>query len=187
MSVDLFGPTENAVFSECRTFRYSLVRRWADGPTATFVMLNPSTADEKSNDPTVAKCVKFAQSWRYKQAVGLFGDSSKPPEFRPYGRLVVVNIFAWRATDPEELYRVPDPVGPANDSAIIEACLRSELVVCAWGRHGALRDRGLEVFNMLSTLNVGPFCLRQNKDGSPEHPLYVPLATVPIPFERYQV
>jgi hypothetical protein len=112
----------SATFSLCRKYSYTLVRRWSDGPLLHFIMLNPSTADEVVNDPTVERCERRACMWHY-------------------GGLIVTNLFAWRSTDPAELRRVPDPVGPDNDEALVEAAHRAQLIVCAWGRDGALRGR----------------------------------------------
>lgn len=159
-----------ATFSSGRLYRYALWRRWGDGRMAVFVMLNPSTADERDNDPTVERCQRRAAR------LGLDG-------------LVVANIFAYRSTDPAALYDVADPVGPLNDATLIRICsgmsgLASShqevmtgpdpLVVCAWGRHGTLQGRGAAVLAMLRRIGVRPQCLGINDDGTPVHPLYVP-------------
>jgi len=97
----------SATFSDCRTYRYSLTRRWGDGEIQTWLMLNPSTADEVKNDPTVERCQRRAQQ-------------------SGFGALEVVNIFALRSTDPSALYVDGiDPIGPDNDQYILDAAARS--------------------------------------------------------------
>lgn len=110
MSNALFPETTGAVFSPCRTYRYGLWRIWNPGaPLLAFIMLNPSTADDVVNDPTVERCVRRAVSMGY-------------------GGLRVANIFALRSTDPTQLYVSVDPIGPDNDTAIIEAAQASAMV-----------------------------------------------------------
>lgn len=155
-----------ASFSECGAYRYTLTRTWnPDGPIWTFLMLNPSTADQVVNDPTVARC----QSRAYRAGAG---------------GIIVVNIFALRSTDPQALYDAVDPVGVGNDAAILEACRKAELVICAWGKHGCFRGRGDEVRAMLNAAGIDPYVLVLNQDGSPKHPLYVAKTTTPQPWGR---
>ncbi len=149
-----------AVFSTCRRYRYRLWRAWSEAPPAVFVMLNPSTADEIDNDPTVERCERRAR------ALG-------------FGGLRVANIFALRSTDPAALYDHDDPVGPENDAAIVESVVGAGLVVCAWGGHGNLHQRGEKVLHLLRSTGVTPHYLRLNKDGTPKHPLYVGYAVKP--------
>lgn len=153
-----------AYFSPCRTYRYLLCRRWADTPVAVFVMLNPSTADETTNDPTVERCERRAR------AAG-------------FGGLTVVNIFALRSTDPGALYAHDDPIGPENDCHIRSACRDAGLVVCAWGTHGALTSRGENVRKMLTADGVALHHLGLNKGGTPKHPLYVGYGVKPQRWE----
>jgi hypothetical protein len=145
-----------ALYSDDERYRYMLIRRWhRTGIAPIFLMLNPSTATEEINDPTVARCCGFARSWGY-------------------GGVAVLNLFAWRATDPRELVAVPDPVGPDNDDTIRKACgLAKVPVVCAWGNHGRLLGRDLAVLAMLDELGVPTYALRVGKDGDPGHPLYL--------------
>jgi hypothetical protein len=125
------------------------------------VMLNPSTADERSNDPTVERCQRRAL------ALGC-------------GGLIVTNIFAYRSTDPAALYKLADPVGPDNNSNILQAASTpNALVICAWGRHGALKQRGAEVEQYLRGASVPLHVLALNDDGSPSHPLYLPYERQP--------
>lgn len=153
-----------AVFSPCGLYRYRLWREWdASKPVAVFCMLNPSTADEVQNDPTVERCQRRAV------AMG-------------FGRLEVVNVFAFRSTDPGALYVQADPVGPDNDRAIIDAVSGAGLVVCAWGKHAALNGRGEQVQRLMHSAGVEPHALKINKDGSPGHPLYIGYDVQPVPF-----
>ncbi|MDD5001528.1 MAG: DUF1643 domain-containing protein [Thiomonas arsenitoxydans] len=162
MSVVLFPEHTGATFSPCRYYRYTLWRTWdTSKPACLFLMLNPSTADETDNDPTVERCQRRAV------AMG-------------YGGLVVCNIFAYRSTDPGVLYTASDPVGPDNDVAIVAQAQAAGLVVCGWGTHGALQGRGAAVLSMLRDAGVTPHALRINRDGSPQHPLYVGYARQPF-------
>lgn len=154
-----------ATFSADRRYRWTLHRIWQPrAPLVCYVLLNPSTADETKNDPTVSRC----------QARALNAG---------FGGLLVVNIFAWRSTDPAELYQVADPVGKnTNDFFIYSAALRADLVVCGWGKHGALRDRGEKVLELIRSAGKVPHALRINSDGSPEHPLYLSYKLEPKPI-----
>lgn len=143
----------SATFSDCRTYRYSLTRRWGDGEIQTWLMLNPSTADEVKNDPTVERCQRRAQQ-------------------SGFGALEVVNIFALRSTDPSALYVDGiDPIGPDNDQYILDAAARSGQIVCGWGAHGALNDRGIQVAKLLHNFDLNVLAL--TKTGQPRHPLYI--------------
>lgn len=145
-----------AEFSPCRRWRYLLWRRWdADRPVANFLMLNPSTADERKLDPTCSRARDYAERWGY-------------------GALIVTNVFGWRATDPDDMKAAEDPVGPGNDAAIVKAAKTSALVVCAWGNHGGYRSRSKEILQTLRARNISLHCLRLNANGEPAHPLYLP-------------
>lgn len=155
--MDLFGtePKSSAVLSECGVYRYRLTRVWdADAPQACFVMLNPSTADATHDDPTIRRCLGFARSWRC-------------------GGIEVVNLFAFRATDPEALLDAADPIGPGNGDHIHEAAVRCRPVVAAWGAHAKARGRANYVAHGLRQAGVVLKCLGVTKDGFPRHPLYV--------------
>lgn len=155
----------SAHFSQCRKFRYSLTRIWDnDLPTVMFVGLNPSTADESTDDPTVRRCIGFAQSGGF-------------------GRLVLTNLFAFRSTDPQKLKRVGDPIGPENDQQIMRAARAAAQVIIAWGTHGSLHGRDEEVLDLLNE----PYCLGTTKDGFPKHPLYLAASTNFIRFARSTV
>lgn len=147
-----------AEFSECGTYRYTLTRalstplRWVR--PALFIMLNPSTADAVKNDPTIRRCISFA-------------------EREGCTHLTVVNLFALRATDPRELKKHKDPIGPLNDQYIFEMINKHGglgLIVAAWGAHPFAKKREDFIFkNSLYKIR----CLGTTKSGSPRHPLYV--------------
>lgn len=161
MTLDLFRTeTErSAVLSPCKAYRYRLERSWDRGATSVaFLMLNPSTADASNDDPTIRRCIGFAKAWGF-------------------GGLIVGNLFALRSTDPKALYDHPDPVGPRNDEHLRAIAKDAELIVCAWGAHGALRGRGVEVAGILDGANLA--ALSVTKDGHPGHPLYIPANAQP--------
>lgn len=156
-----------ARFSEDRVYRYALWRDWNPllKKRIAWIGLNPSTADEVKNDPTVRRCILFSQRWGFDQ-------------------MVMLNIFALRSTNPGKLFDVADPVGEENDQVIEDEVKSAEKVVCAWGVHGRLNGRGRQVIEMLSgsRFKGHVFCLGQNKDGSPKHPLYLKSNTVLVPL-----
>ena len=157
-----------AVYSECEIYRYSLTREWdADGRRLAFVMLNPSTATEVQNDPTVERCERRARHLGF-------------------GAFRVTNIFAFRATDPREMRRAADPVGPDNDAALVEAVDWADQVIAAWGTHGAHGGRGPQVAALLQGLGKPLFHLGLSKAGHPKHPLYLPYAQAPIAWRDFR-
>lgn len=148
-----------AVFSPCRVYRYTLRRVWDEAlPSVVFVGLNPSTADETLDDPTVRRCIGFARDWGF-------------------GTCVVTNIFAFRSTDPRGLLEIDDPVGPRNNHWIRRECAAAALVVAAWGVHGTLHERGAAVLRIMPPPHSPPHCLGMTKEGFPRHPLYLSKAT----------
>jgi hypothetical protein len=151
------------IFSPCRQYRYTLWREFDmfNSSYAMFVGLNPSTADEVQNDPTVRRCINFAKSWGY-------------------GALCMTNIFAYRATDPREMVAQADPVGPENDEWLVRCAREAGIVVAAWGNHGSYLDRDREVMRILDNLS----CLGITKAGQPIHPLYVPADRKTIPYRK---
>lgn len=157
----------SAIFSEDRQHRYTLWREWcpADGsiqkPYAMFIGLNPSTADEVQDDPTIRRCIGFAKLWGYRA-------------------LCMTNLFAFRATNPKDMASAVDPVGPDNDKWLRASALQAEVIVAAWGKEGAFMKRDIHVINMFADLK----CLGTNKDGSPKHPLYLKKDTELIPFSK---
>jgi len=166
VSTNTFGRAltpSGARFSRCRKWRYLLWRRWADGPVANFLMLNPSTADEVKLDPSCMRARLYAERWGF-------------------GALIVTNLFAWRATDPDEMKAARDPVGLQNDGAILQAAKEADLVVCAWGNHGAHLGRSIKVLELLSRNKAALHALRLNGSGEPAHPLYLPGALRAAPW-----
>jgi hypothetical protein len=157
----LFPESSGATFSPCRRYRYTLWRQWDERPPAAFIMLNPSTADETANDPTVERCQRRAQ------AMG-------------YGGIRVANIFALRSTDPRALYTAEDPVGPENDHALLTLAQGVSLVICAWGSHGRHQGRGVAVRALLHAHDIPLHVLRLNQDGNPQHPLYIGYDVAPV-------
>ena len=158
-----------AAFSRCRRWRYLLWRRWDEAkPAANFLMLNPSTADEVQLDPSCTRARVYAERWGF-------------------GGLIVTNIFAWRATDPAEMKAARDPVGRDNDAAILRAAREAAIVVCAWGNHGAHRERGERVLTHLKHGNVKLNYLKLNASGHPAHPLYLPGMLEPQPWKKIGV
>jgi len=151
-----------AVYSDCEQFRYLLTRTWdSAGGTALFVMLNPSTATEVQNDPTVERCERRAR------ALG-------------FGAFRVANIFAFRATDPKVMRAAPDPIGPDNDTAIADSAPWADRIICAWGTHGSHLDRGAVVRRLLRATGLPLFNLGLTKQGHPKHPLYISYAEQPV-------
>jgi hypothetical protein len=139
-----------AKFSPCRTYRYSLDIVWdASKPLAGFIGLNPSTADEIDDDNTIRRCRGFAESWGC-------------------GGLRMLNLFAFRATDPKVMKVQRDPVGPDNDLCLGLAPVNGPRVAC-WGTHGLHLGRGKYVRDVIDELQ----CFGRNRDGSPKHPLYL--------------
>ncbi len=144
-----------AVYSDCERYRYALTRVWDPaGTKVAFVMLNPSTATEVQNDPTVERCERRARTLGF-------------------GGFRVTNIFAWRDTDPRNMRAAKSPIGPENDAAIQEACAWADQVIAAWGTHGAYLDRGAQVTELLRDCGKPLLHLGLSKQGHPKHPLYI--------------
>lgn len=151
----------SAIFSEDRKYRYALSRTWDfDKPAVMFVMLNPSTANENDNDPTVRRCIEFAKQWGY-------------------GTLHITNLFALVATDPKELATNDNPIGENNHSYIKEYGKKSKAVVFAWGANTLIKNAHLTVANMFPLA----YCLQKTAKGAPQHPLYVKGDVIPNYFK----
>jgi hypothetical protein len=142
-----------AIIDTTEKYRYSLWRIWDDNlPRVTFVMLNPSTADASKDDPTIRRCINFAKDWGF-------------------GSLEVVNLFSYRATNPKELFITEEAVGAENDFYIVQAILRSEKIIVAWGTKGYYLDRNKQVLELLKLYKV--YALSLSNEGHPKHPLYI--------------
>ncbi len=164
VTAGLFG-TSSAVLSDDEKYRYLLTRELGAGAPLVFIMLNPSTADADVDDPTIRRCIRFAAR-------------------ENAGRLVVVNLFALRATDPRELARDPDPVGPRNDEFILMHCGPGARIVAAWGAHPFAAARARTVAQMVAGAGGRLECLGVTKDGHPRHPLYVRGDAPLLPYPR---
>lgn len=153
-----------AAYSVCERYRYHLTRTWEPaGQKALFVMLNPSTATEVQNDPTVERCERRAR------ALG-------------FGAFRVTNIFAWRDTDPRAMKRAADPVGPANNAAILDGCTWADRIIAAWGTHGAHLSRGPVVEALMRNTGQTIYHLGLSQSGHPKHPLYIAYSQQPLPW-----
>lgn len=169
---DLFGIDEgkvdgSATVSGCGRYRYELWRRWGHGPTCAFIMLNPSTADDVQNDPTIRRCIGFARSW-------------------DFGCLLVGNLFALRSTQPEALFDAEDPIGPMNNHALEVIVRTTDMVVVAWGAFGPYLGRDAQVLRLIHHAGGIPLALRLTKERrQPAHPLYLPADLKPQPLETF--
>ncbi len=161
------GVIKSAQFSGCRKYRYTLTRVWDDRykRRAVFIGLNPSTADAEIDDPTIRRCIQFAKKWGYPG-------------------IIMINLFAYRSTDPKKLLSVEDPVGPDNDYWIMSAVTDTDCVVAAWGTRGSIMMRSNKVQLLLATENIELKCLGTTRDGFPLHPLYLPYSARLISFEK---
>jgi hypothetical protein len=157
----------DALISCCGEYRWWLSRTWSSLPSLCWIMLNPSTADAMKDDPTIRKCVRFAIRWGY-------------------GGIRIVNLFAFRATDPKQLPMAYSPIGKENDEFILLNAKLCRTVVCGWGVHGNLFGRANVVKIMLAANGIETFCLGTTKLGEPKHPLYLAGLTRLIPFNASQ-
>ena len=148
----------DAKLSDCRHYRYALWRTWDDSmPYAMFIGLNPSTADETEDDPTIRRCINFSKDWGF-------------------GGLCMANLFAFRTKDPTEMMLSKDPIGPENNIWLKELSDDAGVIVAAWGNDGSYLGRSKEIRSMIPNLN----CLKMNKSGEPAHPLYLPGSAIPM-------
>lgn len=150
-----------AIYSDCEAYRYSLTRTWDfTNGHVLFIMLNPSTATEIQNDPTVERCERRARTLGF-------------------GAFTVTNIFAYRATDPRDMRRAADPIGPQNNTAILTAAKTADSIICAWGTHGEHLKRGPEMETLLRKQSKPLYHLGLSKAGHPKHPLYIAYVVQP--------
>lgn len=151
----------DASFSKCRSYRYALWRTWDDSkPYAMFIGLNPSTADESEDDPTIRRCINYSKAWGF-------------------GGLCMVNLFAFRATAPRDMMSANSPIGSDNDKWITQLAKNAGVIVAAWGNDGSYMGRSQNVIALLPNV----MCLKINKTGEPAHPLYQPGSARPIKWE----
>ena len=163
-AMNLKAIKSGASLSPCRAWRYKLSRCWSrSGPLIAFIGLNPSTADEFNDDPTVRHCIGFARRWGF-------------------GGMYMLNVFAFRSTNPRALKTVADPIGPRNDAALLTTCRRCDMVVACWGMWGGLFDRHQAVVELLGKIPI--HCLGMTQGGRPKHPLYLRSTTAPVPLAR---
>ncbi len=178
------SPAGGAVFDRTEAYRYLLWRHlrsqsaaqagdwpgcpWQDGrpghnDSLLLIMLNPNRADERTNDPTIRRCISFATAWGF-------------------GKLEVVNLFAVRAEKPVQLRSLDEPVGEQNDQFIIEAASRAAKIVVAWGNHGRFAQRDQQVIRLLAD-SSRLYCFGRTKGGNPLHPLYLPADQPLVSFD----
>lgn len=159
------GVDSSAAYSGCETYRYFLARVWDTSlPSINFLMLNPSTADERRNDPTIERCERRARQMSF-------------------GAFVITNIFAFRATDPRDLRAAARPEGPRNKQVLLEEATKADTLLAAWGAHGEHLGQGSRTIDMLLNRGIRLYHLGRTKKGQPRHPLYVPYSTRPRPWD----
>lgn len=163
---DLAAQLSVAIYSPCEKYRYLLCREWKPELQKLVVIgLNPSTATELVNDPTITRLTRRAIS------LGM-------------GGLVMLNLFAWRATDPSAMKAVEDPIGPANDLTLRVMTTGRMIVLAAWGNDGVTRGRAAAVVEKLLAANVTLHALAITQAGQPQHPLYVSYSAAPKIWRR---
>ena len=164
-----FAIRRSADFSSCRTWRYTLKRVWDYNlPTVLFILLNPSTADEKQDDPTNRRGIGYAIKWKY-------------------GGVTFVNLFAVRTPDPKVMKQAEDPVGPDNDAWILKEAEHTRYgegkIILDWGTHGAFCDRDKEVVKLLKDAGLTLWCMGLTKASHPKHILYLPGDLEPVEYK----
>ena len=156
------GCQSSALYSPCETYRYALTRQWdKNAAKLLFIMLNPSTATETKNDPTIERCERRAL------ALG-------------FGAFRACNLFAFRATDPRAMKKAKDPLGPDNLAFLLASARWADTILCAWGTHGAHMGMGPAIKSLLTQEGFPLHHLGLSKHGHPKHPLYIGYQTKPI-------
>jgi hypothetical protein len=158
------------IFSPDRAYRYVLRHRWDDLACETprriaWIGLNPSTADEVTLDQTLAAVCRYSKKWGFSE-------------------VVMLNLFAFRATDPRDLKRAMDPIGPKNDEHLLAEVPNVDRIIACWGDHGRFLARDRQVSDLLG---VSFECLLRNRTGAPHHPLYLKSRIKPKPFRLDQI
>ena len=157
----MFESESGAVFSSDNRYRYGLWRNWnPHGRQVLFIGLNPSTADHEQNDPTIRRCIGFARNWGYDG-------------------VLVGNLFAYRATRPEDLRKASKPVGPDNQEWLLKLAAAAELVIACWGNEGSYLNQDQSIQPLFHEIH----CLKVNSTGTPAHPLYLKKFLRPIPYQ----
>lgn len=160
-NVLFLNDAKGATFSKCRNYRYVLWRIWdASKPRVMFIGLNPSTANEHTDDPTIRRIKSMAANWGF-------------------GGVYMVNLFSFVTAHPDELLKCPDPIN-GNDIWLNKIAELSGEIIFAWGAFKEAQERAKQVIAMFPTAKA----LHINKDGSPKHPLYVKGDTQPFPFTK---
>ena len=157
-----------ATFSDCMNYRYQLLRVWDESlPKIMWLMLNPSTADETKNDPTLQRCENRSRDYGF-------------------GGFYVCNIFAYRATDPRDMKAQGNPIGFDNLTYILSTAAQSQKIVCGWGSHGTHKQQGFRVMASVRQCH-DLYALRLTAKGEPSHPLYLPYDSKPFLWQRTAV
>ncbi len=164
----IYAGARETIFSEDRRYRYVLWREWepllSEQPSyVMFIGLNPSTADEESDDPTIRKCIGFTKRWGHDA-------------------LCMTNLFAYCATNPSMMKKQPDPIGLDNNDWLLALAKDAARIIACWGLHGRFLLRDNEVLRMIKATGRRVECLRVTGSGHPEHPLYVPYDVTPVPL-----
>lgn len=157
-----------AIFSQDRCYRYLLRRFWDDAlPPLPIVMYNPSTGDDRANDPTIRACIAIAQR-------------------RKFGSLVIANLHAFVTSSPRFLRQQVDPFGPDNSvhlrSLIALAVDTGSPILCAWGANLVVSNADISFTRRARTHKARTVCLGYSSRSAPRHPLFVARST---PFEEY--
>lgn len=152
---------KSAVISDCEKYRYQLVRQWNDNKDLVlYIGLNPSTADAELDDPTIKRCIGFAQR-------------------ENFGGFIMANLFAYRATSPRDMKNTEQPIGELNEYWLEQSIKSCRAVIVCWGGNGSHLNRHLDMNELLKTysLNTPILCFGKTKDGQPKHPLYLASST----------
>jgi hypothetical protein len=154
--------TVSAEFSPCRKYRYWLLVRWWIGPTLVVCALNPSTADEDRDDPTVRKCINWAKR-------------------NGYGAILMLNCYAFRATSPKVMMAESDPFGTQTPEMLVtlfKVAGAGAIAIAAWGGGGQHLNRGDAVAAAFKSAGIRLHCWGKNQDATPLHPCYASLGKI---------
>ena len=154
----------SAIYSPCKSYRYSLVRRQINAKKhLLFILLNPSTATEIKNDPTITRCQNRSEALGYKA-------------------FIICNLFAFRTKSPKVMKSVRDPIGPENNSIIQESLNLADQVICGWGNHGTHLNQSETILKIIKASQTTAFHLGLTQNSQPAHPLYISYKQKPIRF-----